>query len=308
MTWFWLALVGHIANGIAFVIDKILLKTAFKRSATYAGLVGIQSVVALLAIPFVSVWPTLGVWSIAMISGATFVLALWAFFAALSRAEASRIVPIVGSLIPILTLVGTFVFLGERLSDATFMGFGLLIVATIILSGGGKGRPSKDAVWLAVTSAFLFAVASVTGKASYDGSSFLGGLVTSRIAAALTAFLLLALIDRKAGREALSIIKPQSKKKTKAAQKTGAAAALLAIVGQAVGSLGFILVQWGVAQGSASIVNAMQAVQYALLVIAAFALRKKAPHLLGENLTPQVIAIKTGALVIAAVGMYLVVS
>ncbi|MFH1620895.1 MAG: EamA family transporter [Patescibacteria group bacterium] len=306
MNWFALALIGHISNGVTFTIDKILLRSAFTRSATYAGIVGTLSSILLIAIPFVDNWPYGYFWLAAIVSGITFIIALWAFFGALGRAEASRIVPIVGSLIPILTLAGSFVFLGERLQDKTFFGFALLILATIILSGGGKGRPSKEAVWLAVTAAFLFAISSVTAKASYDATGFFGPFVVSRIAAATTALFLLLFLDRAAGQEVLSIIRP-NRKQTSKHKRPSRTSVILALMGQVLGATGFLFVQWATAKGSASIVNAMQAVQYALLVIVALILKHKAPKLLGENLTRRVLVIKISALLITAIGMYLIV-
>jgi drug/metabolite transporter (DMT)-like permease len=305
MSWFYLAIAGHLANGVSFVIDKVLLRSAFSRSATYAGLVGILSFVVVLVAPFVTQWPSGWMWLIAAASGATFILALWAFFAALARAEASRVVPIVGSLIPMMTLAGSFVFLGEHLTDQAFIGFGLLILATIILSGGGKGRPSHDTIWLAVTSALLFAIASVTAKATYDATGFLGGFLVTRIAAAITSVVLLFIIDRKSGAEAIAIFHP--KNKTSKHKQPGKIAGVLALIGQTLGAGGFLLVQWATAQGSASIVNAMQAIQYALLVVIALVLRNRSPQLLGENLTRRTLAIKAAALVLCAVGMYLIV-
>jgi uncharacterized membrane protein len=307
MNWFFFAIIGHLANGVAFVIDKILLRSAFTRSATYAGIVGMLSFLVIVAAPFVDVWPTGSMALFSALSGITFVLALWAFFAALSRAEASRVVPIVGSLIPILTLAGSFVFLGERLSDKNFIGFGLLILATVILSSGGRGRPSHDSIWLAVTSAFLFAIASVTAKAVYDDVGFLGGFLATRLAAAATALVIAFVIDRAAGREILSIIRSKNRESAKHTKQPARLAALLALVGQTLGAIGFLFVQWGVSQGSASIVNAMQAVQYALLVLLGIVLHKKHPQLLGENITGKTLAIKASALVVTAIGMALIV-
>ena len=308
MSWFLLALLGHLANGVAFVIDKILLRSAFSRSATYAGVVGLLSAFALVAIPFIHMWPQGSVWLLAIASGASFVFALWCFFAALARAEASRIVPIVGSLIPILTLVGSYIFLGERLSNANFIGFALLILATVILSGGGEGKPSSEAIWLAVTAAFLFAASSVTGKSTYDAAGFAGGFVASRIAAAVASLLILVLLDRRAGREALSMIRPEKKTSATKSKRVSKQSAVLALVGQTLGAIGFLGVQWATAEGSASIVNAMQAVQYALLVLIALVLHKRAPQLLGEKLTKGDIALKVSALAITALGMYFVVA
>lgn len=306
MSWFVLAIIGHLANGIAFVIDKALLRTAFSRSATYAGLVGALSAVVLAAIPFVHFWPEGWQWFFALGSGVTFIIALWAFFAALARAEASRIVPIVGSLIPIFTLAGSYAFLGERLSDKTFLGFAILIIATFLLSRGGSGRPSSETVWLSVTSAFLFAIASVTAKATYDSVGFFGGFITTRIAAAVTALLLLVVIDRKAGEEVMTMFRPKTHSTSKHKQP-GKLSAILAIIGQGLGAAGFLFVQWATAKGSASTVNALQAVQYALLVLAGFVLAKRAPSLLGENVTRKTILVKSAALVLTALGMYLIV-
>lgn len=307
MSWFLYAIFGHLANGVAFAIDKILLRSAFSRSATYAGMVGVLSTVVLLLVPFVHTWPmgTDG-WTIAIVSGATFILALWAFFAALARAEASRVVPIVGSLIPMFTLAGTFLFLNERLTDKTFVGFAFLIAATFLLAGGGKGRPSSNTVWLSVASAILFAVASVTAKSVYDASGFLGGFIATRIAAVVTSLIILFALDPAAGREAMSIIRPHAHSTSKTKQP-GKMDAILALVGQSLGAVGFLLVQIGVARGSASIVNALQAVQYALLVIIALVFARRAPQLLGEAVTKKVIILKCIALALTAVGMYLIV-
>jgi len=307
MSWLIFAIIGHLANGVAFAIDKMLLKSAFTRSATYAGLVGVLSTVVVLAVPFVDNWPRAGGWLLSILSGATFIFALWAFFAAMARAEASRVVPIVGSLIPVFTLAGSFAFLAERLSDKTFVGFGLLIVATIMLSAGkASERPSSQTVWLAVTAAILFAVSSITGKAVYDASGFFGAFVVSRLAAALTALGLLALVDVRAGQEALSIIRPAKEGRSKGKQP-GKIAAIMALVGQGLGAIGFVLVQYAMSQGSASLVNAIQAVQYAFLVLLALALRKRALQLLGEHLDKRTLILKGAALAVTAVGMYLLV-
>ncbi|MBP9864316.1 DMT family transporter [Patescibacteria group bacterium] len=307
MSWFIFAIIGHLANGVAFVIDKILLRSAFTRSATYAGIVGGLSAFVILASPFVTVWPDAVSWIIALLSGALFILALWAFFASLSRADTSRVVPIVGSLIPMITLAGSFLFLGERLSDTTFIGFALLIVATFMLSSGSGGdRPSSQTIWLAVTSAFLFAIASVTAKIVYETTGFLGGFVATRIGAAVMSVVVLCVFDRVAGGEVMSIVLPKKVKKTKHKQP-GAMAGVLALVGQSLGAVGFLFVQWATSEGSASVVNAMQAIQYALLVIVALIFSHRAPGLLGEKFTTRSLIVKIIALWMTAAGMYLIV-
>ncbi len=316
--WILIALLGHAANGFAFIIDKILLNNAFKRSATYAGLVGLLSIAAIVLSPWVESWPSGLTLILTIVSGVSFTTALWTFFAALSRGEASRVVPVISAFIPMLTLAGTTIFLHERLSTYELAGFFLLISATVILSSGkSTERLTKQALLLSGGSALLFAIMSVTIKAIYDDVGFLSGFVSTRVIAAITALIIVAIVDRKAGEEIMKIFGinkskfqdpsskiPKNKSDFKIKPKT---AAVLAIFGQTMGGLGFVGVQYAISIGSAAIVNSLQVMQFALLVIVAFILRSKAKTLLGESLDRSVIIKKAIALVIMAIGLGLIV-
>jgi len=317
--WILIALLGHASNGVAFIIDKILISNAFKRPATYAGLVGILSILALVLAPWVSEWPHGRTLTLTLVSGITFTTALWAFFAALARGEASRVVPVISAFIPMLTLAGTTAFLHERLTGAELMGFLLLVTATIILSSGkAKERLTKEALLLSGISAILFATMSVTIKAIYEDVGFLSGFVSTRIVAAVTALIIVVIIDDKAGQEIMTIFglskksrnrnsgskTPKNNAGIKIKPKTAAA---LALLGQTMGGLGFVGVQYAISIGSAAIVNALQVMQFALLVLIAFLFKSKAKILLGETLNRSVVLKKVLALIIMAFGLGLIV-
>ena len=302
--WIVWALLGHLANGAAFVLDKTLLRKSFKRPATYSGLIGLLGFLALVLIPFgVHLpGPTGGIWI--AVSGITFVVSLWLFFDALKSGEASRVVPIIGSLIPVLTLVGTSVFLGERFAGKTLLGFATLVLATIILSGAGsraKGKLESRTLMIAGISALLFAVSSVTIKLAYDSDGFVTSFMFSRLIGIPTAFAILAL-DGKALLELKAAIFPTNQSGGK-----GRTAIVLVLVAQSLGAAGFVLVQYAISLGSAAIVNALQAIQYAFLVVIAFVFAKKAPDLLGEELTRSVMIRKLIAIGFVAIGLWLVV-
>ncbi len=315
--WIIIALLGHASNGIAFIIDKILLQNAFKRSATYAGLVGILSFLALALIPWVDIWPQGLTLFWAIFSGITFTTALWSFFASLSRGEASRVVPVISAFIPMLTLIGTTLFLNERLTLTELLGFFLLVLATIILSyGKANERLSRQALMLSALSALLFAATSVSIKAVYNDIGFLSGFVSTRIFTALTAVIIVMMIDRKAGREIQTIFGFKKAKKSPPIKTTKEAtnfkikpktAALLAIFGQIMGGLGYVGVQYAISMGSVAIVNALQVMQFALLVIVAFIFKSKAKNLLGETLNRNIVLQKIIALIIMAIGLGLIV-
>lgn len=300
MSWIFLAIVGHLSNAAAFIIDKTLLATSFKRSATYAALIGMLSLVVIFAAPWVKVWPDSSVLPLVIGFGVLFVFGLWMFFEALRRAEASRVVPIVGSLIPLFTLAGTATFLGERLSWQQGIGFFLLLAATVILSSGKKGHiPDAKTIGIAVAASAFFAAASVCGKIAFERADFLGVFVLSRAFAGATG-LLIALSDQKAWMELRGMIRPKPVKKNAERPHT-----MSVLVGQALGSFGFILVNAALAQGSAAIVNALQAVQYAAIVIAAWFGGNKLRRMLQEERTPMVMLTKGVAIACVAAGLAL---
>lgn len=302
--WAAIAVIGHLANGAAYIIDKTLLSTSFKRAATYAGTVGLMSLVVLVLIPFGVHAPNPAhlIWLI--LAGITFVTALLAFFQALSMGEASRIVPIIGSLIPILTLAGTSWLLHERLGTSQLIGFAILIISTAVLAGGSATqRLSAKTIWIAILAALLFAASSVTVKLSYETEGFINGFFYSRLFGVATAVLIL-FADKRALQEAKVAFFPKSVNQTKT---TPSKASILILVGQGLGSIGFILVQYAINLGSAAIVNSLQATQYALLVIVAFLFAKRAPTLLGENLTTKAVIQKCIGIALAGIGLWFVV-
>jgi len=317
MYWILIALIGHTANGFAFVIDKILLKNAFKRSATYAGLVGLLSGLVVFLIPWVDKWPSGGSLALAILSGITFMGGLWTFFTALSRGEASRVVPIISALIPILTLIGTTIFLGERLTIMQLIGFFLLITATVLLTGNFSKERSNRIKWsvilIMILSAVFFAITSISAKAVYSDVGFLSGFVSTRIVASITAIILAMLIDPLSGSEMIEIFTSHNKKENKQEKKKSgfkikkSTAAKLAITGQILGGIGYVSIQYATSLGSASLVNALQVMQFALLVVVAFFMKSRAKELLGESLNKSVIIIKAIALVIMAIGLAMVI-
>jgi uncharacterized membrane protein len=304
-SWAVWAIVGHLANGGAFIIDKMLLRKSFSRPATYAGIVGLIGVFGFFLLPFVGPVGSAIAWGWIIVSGASFVISLLLFFAALASGEASRVVPVIGSLIPILTLIGTWSLLGERLSGTQAAGFLLLIVATIILSGGSaKSKLTARTVWTAVAAAAMFAVSFIAGKASYEAVGFLTAFAYARIAGAFAAVMLLS-ADPSALNEVRRAVFPHRTRSRSNGKRNNAA--VLVLVGQGMGALGFVLVQYATSIGSAAIVNALQAVQYAFLVLVAFALAKRAPRLLNEDLTANTIIRKSIAILFVAAGLWFVV-
>lgn len=301
--WILAAISGHLLNGAAFLIDKILLSSSFKRSGTYAALIGGLSCFVLPVLPWIDL-PNGFVWLPIALFGSLFVIAIWLFFEALQEGEASRIVPIVGVLIPIFTLLESNVFIGERLPWENIWGFGLLIVATLILTAvGKKGWLPLRVILICTASAFLFAASSVAGKAAYLQEGFVSVFVSSRIFAAITA-IAIGMFATGVKSELSKLLPHRRDSKTLKAEHRHSV--YLMLTGQISGAFGFLLVQYAISLGSASLVNALQAVQYAFLVLAAWVGGPKLASMLKEDRHTRVILIKTIAIAFVGIGLYLI--
>ncbi len=309
MSWFVFAAIGHLLNGVAFVIDKALLTSAFKRSATYAGFIGGLSAIAIIGIPWIHAWPSLSIWPAVIGFGALFVFGLWVFFEALRRSEATRVVPLVGALVPLMTFIQSSFFFQEHLIARSLIGLFALILATWMLTIGTKLQPTSwRVIGLCAVSGWLFATATLCGKYAFDRGDFVGVLVASRLVAGLVGICIIVMqqsVRMEIG--ALFVSKQGSRLRGDDRTKGSSIWIKLApLFGQLCGAIGFVLIHIAIRTGSVSIVNALQAVQYAFLVIAALALRSIAPRLLGEDLSRKALIIKGGALVVTALGLYLV--
>ena len=297
-SWIFLAILGHLANAVAFIIDKVLLTTTLKRSATYAVLISTLSLVVIVAAPWVQHWPNHSLYLPIMGYGGLFVLGLWAFFEALKRSEASRVVPIVGSFVPIFTLLEAVLFLQEKFTAQQLFGFFVLLIATWLLTRKNKSsvQRSKHSMTLLILAALLFATASVLGKYAFAHGEFLGVFVSSRVVAGIVGIVLGLLISG-VKQELFSLIRGG-----KSNQRTP----IWAIIGQLFGALGFILISIAIAQGSAPMVNVLQAVQYGAIVLVAWFGSKRLRELLNEEKNRHIILTKTLAIILIALGLMLI--
>ncbi len=299
MNWLAIALTGHLLNAVAFIVDKTLLSSAFKRSGTYAGMIGCLSLIAFLGLPFIHTWPPLALLPAIAAFGGFYVFALWLFFEALKHEEATRVIPIVGSLIPVFTFAATYTFFHERLTRNELIGFVFLLIATWLLTGSGSKRRAPFSLrtfLVALFSAVLFAASSVFWKYAFYRSDFFTVFVLSRTVTGMLG-LAIALGLPTVRREIRSIFRKHGGRPASSA---------LAILGQLSGGIGFVLVHLSIAKGSAAIVNALQAVQYAGIILVAWFGGKKLRELLNEEVNVRIVVLKLFAILSVGVGLFLI--
>lgn len=298
MSWILLVTGAYLLLAVANVSDKIFLKSLFRHPAVLACVIGGIGMISVFLIPFGQFgWPGTFYCFSLILAGVCFVFALLFFFHALSAEEASRVIPYVGALIPIITLLFASVFLGETLSSKAYIGFCLLIVGGYVVAHDPWSRPKEHSfhTWImASLGAILFAISFVLSKWLFASMDFIQAFVWIRIGSLFAALVIIVIsLLRRATyvnefRHVLS-------------------RGFLGFLGvQAVGGIGFILQNVAISKGSVSLVNAMQGVQYVFVIVLAGLLAKRFPSLIQETVSKRIIVAKLTGVVVIGVGLVLI--
>jgi drug/metabolite transporter (DMT)-like permease len=242
-------------------------------------------------------------WAIALLSGATFALGLWAMYQSFGKSEVSHAGPLIGGVVAVFVLCFSSFFLGERFDNQFLIAFCFLVVGSFMIS---REKSDKKNGWhsgmnWAILSGFLFAISHVSAKYLYDAYGFFSGLVWSR--GALGVFGLILLFAPSVRAE-LKKIFSKSQAGEAAPKKSNA---LIIIFNRLCGVVGVLLVQWAISLGSVTVVNALAGLQYALLVIAVFALSKFFPKILKEEYVKGELIREFAAVLIIGIGMALLI-
>ncbi len=303
--WLLYVIAAHLLNALVFIVDKVLLGRAIKNPTVYAVIIGLMSGVVGVLIPvvrhldppaFQQVPPPLVLLE-DLASGAFLILALIAFFGALKRLEASRLIPFVGALIPLATFIVSFQVLGERLTSSEVVAFLLLVSGGVFITLDPH-HPNTKSTWrgwmLAMASVLLFTGSFVSMKHLFNQQVFWDAFIWSRFGSFVVAVLIL-LFHSSLWAEIRSTFKRLPS--LQIAQFLG---------NQALGALGFIILSQAINLApSVTIVNALQGVQYVFVLLFVVVASIRSPKLLKEQMTPMIILEKCIAIALIAEGLVL---
>src|SRR5579871_1117760 len=100
----FIAIISHGLIGISLVWDKVLLRKPETRNlVSYVFWLGAISVFGLLLAPFGFHWPSLAIAGLALLTGVLHLAAIWFYYAALKRGEASQTLAVMGGFSPVAT-------------------------------------------------------------------------------------------------------------------------------------------------------------------------------------------------------------
>ncbi len=264
--WLLFALFGYGLLAIVAILDKfIVTKTAIKPIVfTFYSTIFLLPLFLLL--PFGVTFPESSfVYVVIGLSGLTFLLALWTMYLAFRQSEISHIGPLVGGVTPLFVLLLGRIFLNEKLSGVELAGVFLLILGSLLISFQPVRHHHSltQGAGFAILSSFFFAVSHLTSKYLYDGLGFYSGLVWSRAAIGFFGFLMLIIPAVRIG------LRPKFSfhKLIPWRERFNYGNFFLVFVDKVLGVVGVLSVQFAIALGSVTVVNALNGFQYGLLVI-----------------------------------------
>ena len=316
-----IAIISYFINAGVYVADKFLLSKKIHSSITYAFYVGIWSIFNFCLLIFAPWLPNFQELLIDLLAGGLFLVTLIFWYKALHQSEATRVVPIVGALIPIFSFLFSYVFLGETLSREKLLAFLILIIDGILISvkqtrfyifrevfgkfkekfgevlGGihAEYRPTRRLIINSSASALLFSLYYVLIKHIYNTQPFIGGFVWSRLGSFIGVLLILFMPTWRK-----NIIKHQKGQKSPRNLIFFISIRLLA-------ALAFILLNWAISLGNVALVNSLQGVQYLFLMFLVLFLSRYYPKILKEELGGGVLFQKMIGAVLISIGLYMLV-
>lgn len=301
MLWLIVAILSYLILAAVSLIDKWLLIGPIPSPKTYVFYIGLLQASALLIIPFTGiVIPDYFQLFLALASGFFFVCGLFWFFKGLQFFESSRIVPAVGGILPIFSLLFIIIFSGgrEMLSLSDFSAFLLLISGSVLLTYEKSKKFSLASIKISAAAAILLALSFVSAKYVYLGQPFWSGFVLMKMGSFLAGIFFFLLF----GREILAEV--FKKKEAVARKKT----TVVFFLNQGAGAGANILQNWAIALAPLSclaFINALQGVQYAFLLVLAALFSWKFPKILKEEISKEIILQKIAAILLIGGGLFI---
>jgi uncharacterized membrane protein len=304
--WFFIATIGYILLGIVFVLDKFILEKSVSTPVVYTFYSTIFMFAALLAYPF-GAGVLFGIdWMWAVVAGLGFGFGLWTLFQAIRLGETSHISPFVGAFIVVFTYICSSIFLGETLTIVQMSGISILLVASFLLSFEKSEKYNGfhfGFVW-AILSAFLFAVSHVATKYIYEQYDFLTGFVWTRAFVGIVGLITLFFPS------VWCIFKKKKKeKKRKIQDKTFVEKHAFGIVvsNKILAVFGVVAIQYAIAIGSVTLVNALAGMQYIFMFIIIIGLTTFAPKVFKEDFTRRELITESVAILFVIIGSALLI-
>lgn len=299
--WFLVATIGYTFLAIVFILDKLIVSKSLGKPVVYTFYSTIFMFGALFALPIIDFGILQGIdWLWAIFSGVSFGLGLWTIYIALKKGETTHISPFNGAMITVFIFLFASVFLSERLNTFQTIGIVVLVGASFLLSFEKSKKYNGfhvGFVW-AIVSGLFFAISHVSAKYLYSLYPFWTAFIWTR---AFTG--IIGLVTLMSPAVWKSFIPQKENSKTYAKRHT----VFMVIADKVLAIVSVICLQYAMAVGSVTLVNALVGMQYILMFLFVYLLTKFLPKFFKEYFTRREIVLQLVAIVLVVLGSVLFV-
>lgn len=283
-------LTAYFFNALSLLTNKFLLQKTITEPIIYVFYISLLSILALLALPFTRV-PDINTLLLSSLSALLWTFGAFFMFKALKIGTVSRVIPVIGSLIPLILLI--FAFRTNTVTTAQTAAVLILISGLFFLTLTGSRLPALKEVVFESLSALLFAFSYIILRQAYLSLDFFSVLVWSRFS--LVPFILFMLIHPKF----------RSKIFQKSNFKLISYSGLIFLAGQIFGTVSELLLFFSISLANPALVNSLAGTQYVFLFVFAAVLSKKYPQIFAEKYSALIIATKLFGTLLIGLGIYL---
>lgn len=309
MSWVAVAVSAYLLLAVANLLDKFLVDNVLKSSKAYAFVACVLGLLIFVIAPWFLKWPGFPLLFFDLLTGAIFALALWSLYEALKKGEAARILVVVGGLTPVFSIIFSTLFFKESYSVNQWLGMGFLLIGVLVIVFLPQSRSfltrilkklrlhqefsgaAHDGIFIALLSSLAYSLYFIASKHSYAGQEFLSAFLWARLGAAL--FVLLFLLKKTDRQKIYNLFRKNNPRGNK----------VLVVSNQILGASGFMLQNYAIFLGSVAIVNALQGLQYAFLLVISAVLASLSPKLLKVSFSWPIVLQKTAAVMLIALGL-----
>ena len=251
-------LLAYFFNSLSVLSNKFLLSKTIPDPLIYIFYISLFSLAAVFALPF-TIIPSASVLYLSSLSTIFWTLGAYFMFWALKSGQISRVIPIIGTLIPLILLI--FASKTNAISPAQIWAVLILVLGMIFLNLKSllSLSISKKEILFEILSAGFFAFSYILLREAYQKSDFFSVLIWSRlILIPLTIFILILPALR---RKIITSHGP----KLNFFSKTG----LIFLGGQFSGVISELLILFSISLANPALVNSLQGTQYIFLLVLA---------------------------------------
>lgn len=289
----FIAIISNGLIGVSLVWDKVLLKQPETTNlVSYVFWLGAISIFGLLLAPFGFHWPRLGIALLALFTGMLHLAAVWFYYEALKRGEASQTLAVMGGFSPVATaLIALPLLRNPYLARGNLLAFALLVIGGFVMFLSEKLNLGRILPAILLSSG-LFGLVNVLQKVVFDNTNFVSGYVIFTVGTFLGSMLLLV---RPSWRRQVFITSEQAEPRSR----------FWYFVNRFLSGVGSFLIFYAIDLAHPAVVDAISGVRYAIIFLGAYLLTKLRPQWLKENFYGWTLVGKAAATLVIVAGLVL---